>query len=211
MTTNFFFNLNIFFWLSHPTLSLLGRERIWNIYQGIVNWRHHLYMVMFLAFEITVCSGGQNNLFVAMFFFVMFSGAQLHKHVFLLMFSECGEYGLFDGALLHQTDLKCSVWAHKCELKSWSSVERDFYSTSACVQSFFRIPPPLFNYLTIDGCLLCGPDVWLPFWLYKTCYRQRWAQCVCECVCVHANRCAWVCFDSLTALSRLEIGQDKSV
>lgn len=41
-------------------------------------------------------------------FFVMFSGAQLHKYAFLLTCSECGEYGLFDGALLHQTDLKCS-------------------------------------------------------------------------------------------------------
>lgn len=49
-------------------------ERIWNIYQGIVCWRHNFDMVMLLAFEITVCNGGQNNLSVENGFYVFASG-----------------------------------------------------------------------------------------------------------------------------------------
>lgn len=57
-------------------------ERIWNIYQGIVCWRHNFDMVMLLAFEITVCIGGQNNLFVETV--LMFSGTGWHECSFLL-------------------------------------------------------------------------------------------------------------------------------
>lgn len=45
-------------------------ERIWNIYQGIVCWRHNFYMVMLLASQITVCSGEQNNPSLERFFYV---------------------------------------------------------------------------------------------------------------------------------------------
>lgn len=61
-------------------------ERIWNIYQGIVCWRHNFYMVMLLAFEITVCNGEQNNLSVEEF--LCFQETQWHKYGFLLTFAE---------------------------------------------------------------------------------------------------------------------------
>lgn len=63
----------------------LSAERIWNIYQGIVRWRHNFYMVMLLAFEITLCNGGQNKLSVETVF--MFLPTEWHKYVFLLTFA----------------------------------------------------------------------------------------------------------------------------
>lgn len=61
-------------------------ERIWNIYQGIMCWRHNFYMVMLLVFEITLCNGGQNNLSAETVF--MFWGAEWHKYSFSLTFAK---------------------------------------------------------------------------------------------------------------------------
>jgi len=165
-------------------------ERIWNIYQGIVCWRHNFYMVMLLAFEITVCNSGQNNLSVETFFCCFPERNCINTPFFSLTFLERQIWFLltvafFEFFFLHQADLQCSFEAHKCEFKSWSTMEEMLHSTSVCVQSHFRIPSPLFNYLTWVGCLLCGPDAWLPFfWLYKTCYKRRR---ISLCLCTHTR------------------------
>lgn len=87
VTTNFFFfSVCISSFSSLILHCCCSAERIWNIYQGIVRWRHNFYMVMLLALEITVCNGGQNNLSVETVF--MFSRTQGHKYGFLLTFAE---------------------------------------------------------------------------------------------------------------------------
>lgn len=74
-----FFSLYIFFLLSHPTLLPLCRKNM-KYLSG-----HNFYMVMLLAFEITLCNGGQNKLSVETVF--MFLPTEWHKYVFLLTFA----------------------------------------------------------------------------------------------------------------------------
>lgn len=73
------------------------------------------------------------------------------------------EYGLFERTPLHQTDFNSASELTNVSLQAGAHVERDFFSTSVYVETYFRIPSTLFNYLTIDGCLPRGRDVCLPF------------------------------------------------
>lgn len=78
VTTNFFFfSLYISFLLSHPTLLPLCRENMKYLSGHRVLKAHLLYMVMLLAFQITVCNGEQNNLPAETVF--MSLGKQWHK------------------------------------------------------------------------------------------------------------------------------------
>lgn len=86
VTTNFFFSVCISSFSSLILHCCCSAERIWNIYQGTVCWRHNFYMVMLLAFEITVCNGEQNNLSVEQV--LCFQETQRHKYGFLLTFAE---------------------------------------------------------------------------------------------------------------------------
>lgn len=137
-------------------------ERIWNIYQGIVCWRHNFYMVMLLASQITVCSGEQNNPSLEHFFLCFQKRCCIKMHLFYQPLPS-DEYGLFECTPLHQTDFSSASELTNVSLQAGAHVERYFFSTSVYVETYFRIPSTLFNYLTIDGCLPCRRDVRLPF------------------------------------------------
>lgn len=86
LTTNFF--LGWIFYLFFCSLiqhSWCAAQTIWNIYQGIACWRHSFNIIMLLAFEITLCNGGQNNLSVET---VFKSTSSRHKFVYLLACTE---------------------------------------------------------------------------------------------------------------------------